>query len=88
MVNVMRCLELKLHVLEPDSKEMGVANIQLAEAYVAVLNFKEGSPYCLKELGIHKKQLGDNSHWSYPRRLHGVVYTGLENELPQKLLKN
>ncbi|KAI3898734.1 hypothetical protein MKW98_000847 [Papaver atlanticum] len=42
VVNVTRCLELKLHVLEPDSKEMGVANIQSAEAYVAVLNFKEG----------------------------------------------
>ncbi|KAI3856744.1 hypothetical protein MKW92_047033 [Papaver armeniacum] len=96
LVNLKRCLELKQYVLEPDSEELGVANRELAEAYVAVLNFKEGLPYCLKALEIHEKQLGDDSvEVARDRRLLGVVYTGLEehekaleqNELSQKLLK-
>ncbi|MCL7041382.1 hypothetical protein MKW94_028744 [Papaver nudicaule] len=97
LVNLKTCLELKKYVLEPDSREMGVAYREMAEAYVAVLNFKEGLPYCLKALEIHKKQPGDNSvEVARDRRLLGVVYTGLEehekaleqNELSQKLLKN
>ncbi|KAI3971243.1 hypothetical protein MKW92_040787 [Papaver armeniacum] len=96
LVNLKRCLELKQYVLEPDSEELGVANRELAEAYVAVLNFKEGLPYCLKALEIHEKQLGDDSvEVARDRRLLGVVYTGKEehekaleqNELSQKLLK-
>ncbi|OVA02428.1 Tetratricopeptide repeat-containing domain [Macleaya cordata] len=97
LVNHRRCLELKEKVLEPNSREVGVANRELAEAYVAVLNFKEALPHCLKALEIHKAQLGDNSvEVAHDRRLLGVVYTGLEehqkaleqNELSQRVLKN
>ncbi|KAF2286606.1 hypothetical protein GH714_022789 [Hevea brasiliensis] len=40
--------------LDKDSKELGVANRELAEAYVAVLNFKEALPFGLKALDIHR----------------------------------
>ncbi|KAK9157792.1 hypothetical protein Scep_004366 [Stephania cephalantha] len=42
-------------------KEIGVANRDLAESYVAVFNFKEASSHCAKALDIHKAQLGDIS---------------------------
>ncbi|KAL5712135.1 hypothetical protein ACHQM5_014335 [Ranunculus cassubicifolius] len=96
LVNHRKCLEIKELTLEPDSKELGVANRELAEAYVSVLNFKEALPYCLKALRIHKAGLGDSSvEVAYDRRLLGVVYTGLEdhekalqqNHLSQKILK-
>ncbi|KAF8394289.1 hypothetical protein HHK36_020495 [Tetracentron sinense] len=97
LVDLRRCLELKEMALDPDSRELGVANRDLAEAYVAVLNFKEALPFCLKALEIHKAQLGNNSvEVAHDRRLLGVIYTGLEehekalaqNELSQKVLKN
>ncbi|KAF5937494.1 hypothetical protein HYC85_025000 [Camellia sinensis] len=83
--------------LEKNSREIGNANRSLAEAYVAVLNFKEALPFCLKALEIHKGQLGNNSvEVAHDRRLLGVIYTGLEehekaleqNQLSQKVLKN
>nr|DAD19863.1 TPA_asm: hypothetical protein HUJ06_021326 [Nelumbo nucifera] len=95
--NLRKCLELKEMALEADSRELGIANRDLAEAYVAVLNFKEALPFCLKALEIHKAQLGNNSvEVAHDRRLLGVIYCGLEehekaleqNELSQKVLKN
>ncbi|MQL81573.1 hypothetical protein Taro_014021 [Colocasia esculenta] len=97
LVNLRKCLEIKEAILEPDSRELGVANRDLAEAYVAVLNFKEALPLCLKALEIHRDQLGEKSvEVAHDRRLLGVIYTGLEehqkaleqNELSQKVLKS
>lgn len=97
MVHLRKCLELKEEIFEPNSKEVGVAYRDLAEAYAAILNFKEALPLCQKALEIHKAQLGMNSvEVARDRRLLGVIYTGLEehekaleqNELSQKVLKN
>ncbi|XP_020112687.1 protein KINESIN LIGHT CHAIN-RELATED 1 [Ananas comosus] len=97
LTNLRRCLELKESILDPNSRELGVGYRDLAEAYAAVLNFKEALPLCLKALEIHKAQLGLNSvEVAHDRRLLGVIYTGLEehekaleqNELSQKVLKN
>ncbi|KAJ0054421.1 hypothetical protein Pint_01747 [Pistacia integerrima] len=92
-----KCLEIKELTLEEDSRELGVANRDLAEAYVGVLNFKEALPFGLKALEIHKNGLGHNSvELAHDRRVLGVIYSGLEehqkaleqNELSQKVLKN
>nr|CAD1830803.1 unnamed protein product [Ananas comosus var. bracteatus] len=97
LTNLRRCLELKESILDPNSRELGVGYRDMAEAYAAVLNFKEALPLCLKALEIHKAQLGLNSvEVAHDRRLLGVIYTGLEehekaleqNELSQKVLKN
>ncbi|KAJ7977262.1 Kinesin light chain 3 [Quillaja saponaria] len=94
--NLRKCLEIKEMTLEEDSRELGKANRDMAEAYVALLNFKEALPYCMKALEIHKKQLGQNSvEVAHDRRLLGVIYSGLEkhekaleqNILSQKVLK-
>ncbi|CAK9150016.1 unnamed protein product [Ilex paraguariensis] len=95
--NLKRCLEIKEMTLEENSRELGNANRDLAEAHVTILNFKEALPYCLKALEIHKSQLGQNSvEVAHDRRILGVIYTGLEkhekaleqNQLSQKVLKN
>ncbi|KAI9119325.1 hypothetical protein K1719_010000 [Acacia pycnantha] len=95
--NLRKCLEIKELSLEEDSKELGKANRDLAEAYVAVLNFREALPFCMKALEIHKKQLGNNSvEVAHDRRILGVIYSGLEehekaleqNTLSKKILKN
>lgn len=49
--NLRKCLEIKEMTLEKDSKELGVANRELAEAYVAVLNFKEALPFGFEGVG-------------------------------------
>lgn len=91
-----KCLEIKELTLEEDSRELGVANRDLAEAYIGVLNFKEALPFGLKALEIHKNGLGHNSvEVAHDRRVLGVIYSGLEehhqaleqNELSQKVLK-
>ncbi|CAN1136854.1 Protein KINESIN LIGHT CHAIN-RELATED 2 [Linum perenne] len=95
--NLRACLDIKGMILDKDSKEFGVANRDLAEAYVAVLNFKEALPFALKALEIHLDGLGKNSvEVAHDRRLLGVIYSGLEehekaleqNELSQKVLRN
>ncbi|XVF21604.1 hypothetical protein REPUB_Repub12eG0104300 [Reevesia pubescens] len=95
--NLKKALEIKEMTLEKDSKELGVAYRDLAEAYVSVLNFKEALPFGLKALEIHRKELGSNSVGvAHDRRILGVIYTGMEehekaleqNELSQKVLKN
>ncbi|ESQ51709.1 hypothetical protein EUTSA_v10016393mg [Eutrema salsugineum] len=95
--NLKKSLEIKEMTFEEDSKEMGVSNRSLADAYVAVLNFDEALPYALKALEIHKKELGSNSaEVAQDRRLLGVIYSGLEqhdkaleqNRLSQRVLKN
>ncbi|XP_010414161.1 PREDICTED: uncharacterized protein LOC104700347 [Camelina sativa] len=95
--NLKKSLEIKEMTFDEDSKEMGVANRGLADAYVAVLNFNEALPYALKALEIHKKELGNNSaEVAQDRRLLGVIYSGLEqhdkaleqNRLSQRVLKN
>ncbi|KAK7345785.1 hypothetical protein VNO77_16396 [Canavalia gladiata] len=95
--NLRKCLEIKEMTFEDDSGELGKANRDLAEAYVAVLNFKQALPYCLKALEIHLKQLGQNSvEVAHDRKLLGIVYSGLEehekaleqNVLAQRILKN
>ncbi|XP_023549125.1 protein KINESIN LIGHT CHAIN-RELATED 1 [Cucurbita pepo subsp. pepo] len=97
LANLRKCLEIKELTLEKDSRELGKANRDLAEAYVAILNFKDALPFCMQALEIHKKQLGHNSvEVAHDRRLLGVIYSGLEehqkaleqNELSQKVLKN
>ncbi|WJX18445.1 hypothetical protein P8452_08241 [Trifolium repens] len=95
--NLRKCLEIKEMTFEEDSQELGKGNRDLAEAYVAVLNFKEALPYCLKALDIHTKRLGTNSvEVAHDRKLLGIVYCGLEdhekaleqNVLAQRILKN
>ncbi|KAI5394935.1 protein KINESIN LIGHT CHAIN-RELATED 2 [Lathyrus oleraceus] len=95
--NLRKCLEIKEMTFEEDSGELGKGNRDLAEAYVAVLNFKEAFPYCLKALEIHMKRLGMNSvEVAHDRKLLGIVYSGLEehekaleqNVLAQRILKN
>lgn len=95
--NLKKALEIKEMTLEKDSKELGVAYRDLAEAYVSVLNFKEALPFALEALEIHTKELGHNSvEVAHDRRMLGVIYTGMEehekaleqNELSQKVLKN
>ncbi|WCJ38374.1 Tetratricopeptide repeat (TPR)-like superfamily protein [Euphorbia peplus] len=95
--NLKKCLEIKVLTLEEDSKELGVAYRELADAYVAVLNFKEAFPYAMKALEIHKNGLGTNSvEVAHDRKLLGVIYSGLEehekaleqNQLSQQVLKN
>ncbi|XP_058082297.1 protein KINESIN LIGHT CHAIN-RELATED 1 isoform X1 [Magnolia sinica] len=97
LVDLRKCLELKELIFEPNSKEMGVAYRDLAEAYVAVLNFKDALPLCLKALEIHRALLGSNSvEVAHDRRVLGVIYSGLEehqkaleeNELSQRVLKS
>ncbi|XP_028555823.1 protein KINESIN LIGHT CHAIN-RELATED 2-like isoform X2 [Dendrobium catenatum] len=97
LLNLKRCLELKESILEPKSREMGIAYRDLAEAYAAVLNFKEALPLCEKALEIHLSRLGQNSvEVAHDRRLLGVIYTGLEdhvkameqNQLSKKVLKS
>ncbi|KAJ0528688.1 putative tetratricopeptide-like helical domain superfamily [Helianthus annuus] len=95
--NLKKCLEIKEMTLEDDSRELGNAYRDMAEAYVAILDFKQALPYCTKAMEIHKVQLGSNSvEVAHDRRLLGVIYTGLEehvkaleqNQLSQKVLKN
>lgn len=95
--NLKKCLEIKEMTMDKGSKELGVANRELAEAYVAVLNFNEALPFGLKALDIHKSGLGDYSvEVAYDRKLLGVIYSGLEehdkaleqNVLSQKVLKS
>lgn len=97
LANLKKCLELKELMLGEDSKELGDANRDLAEAYVAVLDFKGALPFCVKALEIHRAQLGQNSvEVAHDRRILGVIYTGMEehekalqqNQLSQKVLKN
>lgn len=97
LVDLRKSLEIKEKLLEEDSKELGKANRDVAEAYVAVLNFNEALPFCLKALEIHKTHLGHNSvEVANDRRLLGVIYTGLEehekaleqNQLSRRVLKN
>lgn len=96
LIHLRKALEIKEKTLEEDSRELGTANRDVAEAYVAILNFKEALPFCLKAVEIHKKQLGQISmEVAYDRRLLGVIYTGLEehekaleqNLLSQRVLK-
>ena len=95
--NLRRCLEIKEETFEEDGVELGKANREMVEAYVAVLNFKEALPYCLKALEIHEKQLGRNSvEVARDRKLLGIIYSGLDdhekaleqNVLAQRVLKN
>ncbi|XP_073156309.1 protein KINESIN LIGHT CHAIN-RELATED 2 [Henckelia pumila] len=96
LIHLRKALEIKEKTLEEDSRELGKANRDVAEAYVAILNFKDALPFCLKALEIHKKELGQSSvEVAYDRRLLGVIYTGLEehekaleqNQLSQRVLK-
>ncbi|GAB2302617.1 hypothetical protein Dimus_036620 [Dionaea muscipula] len=95
--NLRKSLEIKESILGKDHVEIGKTNKDLAEAYVAILNFKEALPYCLKALEIHKAQLGlSSAQVAHDRLLLGVIYTGMEehekaldqNRLAQKTLKN
>lgn len=95
--NLRKCLEIKEMAFEEDGVELGKGNRDLAEAYVAVLNFKEAMPFCLKALEIHKKRLGQNSvEVAHDRKLLGIIYSGFEehekaleqNVLAQRILKN
>ncbi|PON60113.1 LOW QUALITY PROTEIN: Tetratricopeptide-like helical domain containing protein [Trema orientale] len=83
LANLMNCLKIKEMTLGEDSLELGKANRDLAEAYVFVLNFKEGLPICRKALDIHKKELRQNSaEVAQDKRLLGdvVQHTDKESE--------
>ncbi|OWM73898.1 hypothetical protein CDL15_Pgr018958 [Punica granatum] len=95
--NLRKCLEIKEMMFEEGSVELGKPNRDLADAYVAVLNFKEALPFGLKALEIHKNHLGNNSvEVAHDRRILGMIYSGLEehekaleqNELSRKVLNN
>ncbi|KAK9704854.1 hypothetical protein RND81_07G015500 [Saponaria officinalis] len=95
--NLRKTLEIKAFLMGKDSREFGKGNRDVAEACVAILNFKEGLPHCLKALEIHLGLLGENSvEVAHDRRLLGVIYTGLEehekaleqNKLAQKVLRS
>ncbi|KAL1329801.1 hypothetical protein HN51_046989 [Arachis hypogaea] len=95
--NLRKCLEIKEETFEEDAVELGKANREMAEAYVAVLNFKEALQYCTKALEIHEKHLGRNSvEVARDRKLLGIIYSGLDehekaleqNVWAQRVLKN
>ncbi|KAJ6842933.1 protein KINESIN LIGHT CHAIN-RELATED 2-like [Iris pallida] len=97
LLHLRKCLDLKVSIFGGTGKELGTGYRDLAEAYAAVLDFKEALPHCLKALEIHKSELGMNSvEVAHDRRLLGVIYTGLEehdkalkqNEMSQKVLKS
>ncbi|KAM7252064.1 hypothetical protein ACFE04_023947 [Oxalis oulophora] len=92
-----KCLEIKDLTLDEESKELGVWHRDLAEAFVAILNFKEALPYALNTLDIHKSGLGLNLvEVAHVRRILGVIYNGMkeyekaleQNQLSLKVLKN
>ncbi|XP_074307343.1 protein KINESIN LIGHT CHAIN-RELATED 1-like [Silene latifolia] len=94
--NIKKSLEIKELLVGEDSKEVGIANRELAEEYVSIFNFNEGLVYALKALEIHLGVLGTNSvEVGRDRRLLGVIYTGLEeyekalehNELAKDVFK-
>ncbi|XP_047312455.1 protein KINESIN LIGHT CHAIN-RELATED 1-like [Impatiens glandulifera] len=79
IINLRKCLEIKETALGKDNKELGDDNMELAQAYNAVLNFDEALPFCLKALDIHKAQFGhDSIEVADARRVLGEIYTGLE----------
>ncbi|MED6151950.1 hypothetical protein PIB30_087188 [Stylosanthes scabra] len=95
--NLRKCLEIKEETFEEDAVELGKANREMAEAYVAVLNFKDALQYCTKALEIHEKQLGRNSvEVARDRKLLGIIYSGLDehekaleqNVWAKRVLKN
>ncbi|XP_043719554.1 protein KINESIN LIGHT CHAIN-RELATED 1-like [Telopea speciosissima] len=97
IVNLERALELQEKALGPECKEVGMLNRNLAQDYVAIMNFKDALPFCLKALEIHEAQLGNNSvEVAHDRRILGLIYSGLEehekateqNELSKEVLKN
>ncbi|XP_078442485.1 tetratricopeptide repeat (TPR)-like superfamily protein [Wolffia australiana] len=94
--NLRNCLRIKEMIMEGNGRELGLANRDLAEAYVSVLNFKEALPFCLRAIDLHRAEFGENSaELAQDRRLLAVVYTGLEqhpaaleqNELSRRALR-
>ncbi|CAH8362489.1 unnamed protein product [Eruca vesicaria subsp. sativa] len=79
-----------------DSKELGVANRTVADAFAVGLNFEAALPYALEALAIHRKELGNIlAEVALDRRLLGVIYKGLkehdkaieQKQLYQKMLE-
>ena len=74
-----KCVEFKEEMLEKDSslsRQVGLANRDLAQSYVANLDLEEALPYCLRALEIHMKHLEQNSmDVACARRLLGSVKT-------------
>ncbi|GLJ42587.1 hypothetical protein SUGI_0882780 [Cryptomeria japonica] len=94
--NYIRSLELKEELLEPGHPQLASLSKKVAEAYVAVLNFKEALTLCLKALDIDRKHLGENSvEVATDHRLLAVIYAGLgeyekaleQNETAKRVLK-
>lgn len=87
-------LETKEKTLEEDSKELGVANRSVADAFAAGFNFEAALPYALEALAIHRKEVVNNlAEVAKDRRLLGVIYGGLEEhdkaiEQKEYLLEN
>ncbi|PON31505.1 N-terminal acetyltransferase A, auxiliary subunit [Parasponia andersonii] len=81
LANLMNCLKIKEMTLGEDSLELGKANRDLAEAYIFVLNLKEGLPFYRKELDIHKNELRQNSaEVAHDKRLLGDVVQQTDKE--------
>lgn len=77
--NLRKSLEIKEKIFEKKSREVGIGNHDIAKACVAVSNFKEALPYCLRALEIHTSLLGNDSvEVAQDRRLLGAIYSGLE----------
>lgn len=97
ITNLRRALELKSSILEPKCIEIGAAYKELAEAYIAVLEFGKALRLCTTALEIYKVRSGESSlEVAEIRRLLVVVYTGLgqneaaleENELARAILQD
>ncbi|XP_043719548.1 protein KINESIN LIGHT CHAIN-RELATED 3-like [Telopea speciosissima] len=97
IVNLRRALEFEEQNYGPESREVGMRNRVIAQKYVAVMNFKDALPFCLKAIEIHKAQLGNNSmEVAHDRLTLGLIYSELEehekateqHELLKKVLKN
>lgn len=96
LLNLRRSLELKNSILEHNSRELGTAYKELAEACTAVLDFNEALPLCLKALEIYGAEFGaDSAEVVQLRQLLGVIYTGMgkneealeQNELSRRVLE-
>ncbi|KAG6496280.1 protein KINESIN LIGHT CHAIN-RELATED 1-like [Zingiber officinale] len=79
LTHLQNSFELKGTILEGNSKQMGSACKDLAEALAVVLVFDEALPLGLRALEIYMRHFGESSEEVVQvRRLLGVIYSGLE----------
>ncbi|CAI9107655.1 OLC1v1007063C1 [Oldenlandia corymbosa var. corymbosa] len=90
-----KSLEIRETKLPENPRDLAFVNMELAEQYVSVENFKEALPFGLKALDMHVK-LGLNPHIvAIARTGLGMIYSGLgehakaseQHELAGKFLR-